>query len=223
MYEDELKKEIAGIKAEMRKLKDDMERPGKDLTPEPDQLSIERLDVLRRLLADRKASLAESPVPYEPDEAEIRAAALLDNLPYLRKLSFSLGGFFGLPKQFTVEENGDRLKVTDALDFTFPFLPVLRLGFTPAKLPPLLTNMDALRAYLRELHVEEWMREYTPDRFGHMVLDGTQWELRLEFSNGAPDWEAWGSNSYPYNFEDFQALFGMSFYDDGKSDPFDLL
>lgn len=34
------------------------------------------------------------------------------------------------------------------------------------------------------LHIGEWRRRYSTDRFGYMVLDGTQWELKFEYSNG---------------------------------------
>ncbi len=75
-------------------------------------------------------------------------------------------------------------------------------------------STEKLIERLKELHVEAWMPEYWPDRFGVVVCDGTQWCLKIEFSNGHPAWESCGSNSYPYNFDDFQRLFGFSFMDE---------
>lgn len=45
------------------------------------------------------------------------------------------------------------------------------------------------------------------ERYGIMVLDGTQWELCLSFNDGQPDVKFHGSNAYPYNFVKLQELF----------------
>ena len=37
---------------------------------------------------------------------------------------------------------------------------------------------------LRELHIGEWRSNYDPRRFGYEVLNGTQWELEIFFSEG---------------------------------------
>lgn len=55
----------------------------------------------------------------------------------------------------------------------------------------------------------EWMRSYSMKRFGYMVLDGTQWEVEIEYDNGHRNVRFDGDNSYPYNFNDLQALFGI--------------
>jgi len=64
-------------------------------------------------------------------------------------------------------------------------------------------------AALKELHIGEWRRCYTTKRFGYMVLDGTQWELEFEYTNGHKPVRFDGDNSYPYNFDKFQRLFGI--------------
>ena len=35
--------------------------------------------------------------------------------------------------------------------------------------------------YLSDIHLEEWRKEYSPERYGMYILDGTQWKLTLEF------------------------------------------
>lgn len=42
-----------------------------------------------------------------------------------------------------------------------------------------------------------------------MVLDGTQWELEFEYSNGHKSVRSDGDNSYPYNFDKLQMLIGI--------------
>ena len=50
---------------------------------------------------------------------------------------------------------------------------------------------------LRELHLNEWRKEYN----NPCVLDGTQWELDIRFSCGRRALKFYGSNAYPYNFD----------------------
>ncbi|HEM3619706.1 TPA: hypothetical protein U1D09_002225 [Streptococcus suis] len=62
---------------------------------------------------------------------------------------------------------------------------------------------------LKDLHIGEWGRRYSTKRFGYMVLDGTQWELEFEYNNDHKLVRFDGDNSYPYNFDKFQMLFGI--------------
>lgn len=62
---------------------------------------------------------------------------------------------------------------------------------------------------LRELHIGEWRSNYDPRRFGYEVLNGTQWELEIFFSDGHKPMKICGSNSYPYNFNKFLELLGI--------------
>ena len=55
----------------------------------------------------------------------------------------------------------------------------------------------------------EWRKYYSPERFGYVVLDGTQWELTIEYSNGRKSFTSGGCNSYPYNFQKLTELFGI--------------
>lgn len=50
---------------------------------------------------------------------------------------------------------------------------------------------------------------YDPRRFGYEVLNGTQWELEIFFSDGHKPMKICGSNSYPYNFNKFLELLGI--------------
>ncbi|MBQ2891839.1 MAG: hypothetical protein IJE45_02990 [Bacilli bacterium] len=59
------------------------------------------------------------------------------------------------------------------------------------------------------MHIGEWKNYYDPSRFGVHILDGTQWSVKFEFSNGAKTVEKSGSNDYPYNFEKLLEIFGI--------------
>ena len=62
---------------------------------------------------------------------------------------------------------------------------------------------------LRLLHIGEWRHTYSLARFGETVLDGTQWELEIHYSDGSKSFKCYGSNSYPYNFIEFCELLNL--------------
>ena len=62
---------------------------------------------------------------------------------------------------------------------------------------------------LSRLHIGEWRSSYNPERFGYVVLDGTQWELEIHYNNGSKPFKSHGSNSFPYNFNEFRELLGI--------------
>ena len=65
---------------------------------------------------------------------------------------------------------------------------------------------------LDDLHLGEWNKKYD----NPYVLDGTQWELTLEFSNGRRKVCFYGSNKYPWCFDKLTEFFGC--YDDGDKE-----
>lgn len=60
---------------------------------------------------------------------------------------------------------------------------------------------DTFLAAFADLHIGEWRRRYTTQRFGYTVCDGTQWELEFEYNNGHKPVRFDGDNAYPYNFK----------------------
>ena len=214
-----INKDIARIKREIRFQKNYMEKPGRDLVPNPKPEYLARLVQGRERLAIAKEALKKAGGEYKPDAEDIRAEELLDNLPFMKKLSFEFGGYFGGYRTYTVEAidsslPGGMFKYCIDDEKVGKKLPDPSLIQNPTKTPLVIKNLEDLADYLKEIHLEEWMPEYWPDRFGVAVCDGTQWHLKIKFSNGQPLWESFGSNSYPYNFDDFQKLFGLSFDDE---------
>ena len=124
------------------------------------------------------------------------------SIPYINKIEFSIGGFFGgyETKSYTIDEDKVRVDVEHSL-----ILKPSNLGDTE------LEEID--REYFlecfRDLHIGEWRKNYTPRRFGFEVLDGTQWHLYVYFSNGHKPLKIEGSNDYPYNFDKLTELFNI--------------
>lgn len=121
----------------------------------------------------------------------------------ISKVSFTIGGFFGGYRQYIVELT-DELKA-----YTKLWGDEEALTLWDDKNENAFTNATFIAA-LKELHIGEWRRQYSTERFGFVILDGTQWELEFEYYNGHKPVRSEGDNSYPYNFKQFQMLFGIN-------------
>lgn len=71
---------------------------------------------------------------------------------------------------------------------------------------------------LSELHIGECLRNYSIERWGFLFLDGTQWFLKMEFSNGHKPVRIDGNNDYLYNFNQLLSLLGIEDVQQDDSD-----
>ena len=191
---EEIKTEIRRLKRSITKLKDEIENPAS----EPDMVCPSRETVIywsREYLEMAKKALADAGGEYRETNEEERARAFLEQLPQLGRLELEIGGFFGGWEKYVIEVDGDVLKrdtimVLSDLD------------------DPEVETREALLEYLRDMHLEEWRKDYSPERYGIDILDGTQWSLKLEFDDGKTR-EYAGDNVYPWNFGVLCRLFGF--------------
>lgn len=193
---------IRGLKNEIGHLKNTMEHPDYDEQPIMHPSESTRLWCTRLYLERAKEALIAAGGTYIPSQAEQKAADFEENIPAISKLVFSIGGFFGGYETitYTLDEKQLHLDVEHSLilkptNFCIePDYPCSKEDF-----------LDGLR----ELHIGEWRSKYDLRRFGCMVLDGTQWELEIYFSNDHKPVKIYGDNAYPYNFDRFQELLGI--------------
>lgn len=193
---------IRGLKNEIGHLKNTMEHPDYGEQPIMHPSESTRLWCTRLYLERAKEALIAAGGTYIPSQAEQKAADFEENIPAISKLVFSIGGFFGgyETRTYTLDEKQLHLDVEHSLilkptNFCIePDYPCSKEDF-----------LDGLR----ELHIGEWRSKYDLRRFGCMVLDGTQWELEIYFSNDHKPVKIYGDNAYPYNFDRFQELLGI--------------
>lgn len=193
---------IRGLKKEIGHLKNIMEGPEysiKEIMHPSEEI---RLHWTREYLERARQAYAEAGGTYILSKSEQKAADFDANIEAIFKITFSIGGFFGGYRSYVVELT-DELKVYTKLwedeepislwddDNEEPFTKE--------------TFMEALKG----LYIGEWRRRYSTERFGYTVCDGTQWELEIEYNNGHRPVRFNGDNSYPYNFDKFQMLFGI--------------
>ena len=203
--------DIRGLKQEIGRLKNIIEGPDDGLKTIMHPSESTQIYWTRKYLELAKQAYAEAGGSYSLSKSEEKATDFDINIDAISKITFSIGGYFGGYRSYIVELS-ERLKAYTKL--------------WEDKEPLSLWDDDSEEAFtkgtfiaaLKELHIGEWRRRYTTERFGYMVLDGTQWELEFEYSNGHKPVRFDGDNSYPYNFDKFQMLFGI---DDAGEDSED--
>ena len=201
---DQIMTAIRGLKKEIGHLKNKIEHP--DYAPTMCPTESTRLWCSRLYLDRAKQALVEVGGTYTPSQAELKAAAFTENIPFISKVIFSIGGYFGgyETRTFTLKDEQLHMWVEHSLILTPSNVEVE---------PDYSISKDDFLDELRELHIGEWRKNYSPRRFGYVVMDGTQWDLEIQFSNGRKPLKIYGDNAYPYNFDKFRELMGMDPYD----------
>lgn len=198
---------IRGLKKEMGRLKNTMEHPDYNtkvaMCPNEDT----QLWCTRLYLERAKEALTAAGGKYTPSQSDLKADAFDASISAISKLTLSIGGFFGGHEIRTVTVADGAVKLLKGHRFYPDEMIEVPQDIWPLETEDFLTGV-------RELHIGEWRRRYDLRRFGYIVLDGTQWELTIEFSDGQKKVTINGDNAYPYNFHKLRELLGMLPYDE---------
>lgn len=200
---DELMTAIRGLKQKMGHLKNTMENPeyGRIPSDKPGEDVI--LWCTRLYLKKAREALLEAGGTYTPSQSEMRAEDFDNNIPFIQRVTFSIGDFFCDRMTYIVTMTDKHLYLDAKSLIPSEISP-------PEALPDYPCTKEEFLDGLSELHLGEWRNHYNPERFGYAVLDGTQWKLVIEFSNGHKSFKVHGSNAFPYNFGEFLDLLGIS-------------
>ena len=193
--EKQLLSAIRGLKNEIGHLKNVMEHPdyGKQVVMHPSEDV--RISCTREYLARAIQALEEIGGTYQPSKAELKAKKFQDNLEYLSKITFEIGGFFDGITKYVIEFQDNKAEfIASKFDYILEEKPM---------------DKEEVIWLLSRLYIGEWKKYYDPKRFGYCVMDGTQWNVSFEYSNGYKTIEFAGSNDYPYNFSEFIDIFGL--------------
>lgn len=193
---------IRGLKQEIGHLKNIMESPDYGIEPSIHPSDDARIYWTREYLERAKLTYAEAGGTYVLSKSEKKAADFDVNMDAICKITFSIGGYFGGYRSYVVELSDDIKAYTKLWEDEEPLL------LLDDDNKETLTK-DTFVAALLNLYIGEWRRRYSTKRFSYEVCDGTQWELAIEYNNGHKPVRYDGDNSYPYNFDKFQILFGI--------------
>ena len=196
---------IRSLKRRISKLKNTIEHPDYKVTMYPTEET--QLLCSRDYLEVAKEALVKAGGTYTPTEAEKKDIAFNANIPYISKIEFEIGDYFGSFNTYTYKLNEDKA----TLYMYHSMIP------RPSNLdecePPFIDKEDLFEG-LRDLHIGEWHKYYDPNRFGYMVCDGTQWHLYIYYSNGIKPVKIEGSNAYPYNFNKLMEVLEIESWED---------
>ena len=129
--------------------------------------------------------------------SDIRMCPMKLNPKYISsvsKITFSIGGFFDGFETRTVLLDGESPRMIVTHSFCLD---------EKEREVSLSMGKEAFLNCVRELHIEGWKSKYiAPD-----ILDGTQWDLEIYFSDGHRSVKIAGNNAYPDNFAELEKLF----------------
>ena len=199
---------IRGLKQEIGLLKKTMESPdyGQEAIVHPSEDT--RIHWTREYLKRAKLAYNQAGGKYTLSKAEEKTADFDSNMDSICKIIFSIGGFFGGYRSYVVELSDEVKAYTKLWEDEEP------LSLLDTDNDETFTKATFI-ASIAALHIGEWRRRYSTQRFGYTVCDGTQWELEFEYNNGHKPVRFDGDNSYPYNFDRLKMLFGI---DDTEED-----
>ena len=192
---------IRGLKQEIGRLKNIVEHPNYELRSmvihptEKVQISMNR-----EYLERAKQALVETVGSYKPSAAEQKSLDFDNSIPYINKIEFSIGGFFGGYETKTYTIDIDKVRV----DVEHSLIPEPS-NIGDAKIEE-IDKQEFLEAF-KDLRIGEWRKKYDTYRFNIAVMDGTQWHLEIYFSNAHRPVKIHGDNAYPYNFDRLLELF----------------
>jgi hypothetical protein len=193
---EEILKAIRSLKREITRLKNIAEHP--DYVCELHPSESVRISCSQDYLERAKLALKESGVGYQPTKSELKAIEFDANIPNISKIIFSIGGFLRGEELVEVTITDDTAELKYGRSY---------ISTTPDDFDKIETiDKASFLEEFKRLHIGEWSKNYNTKRFGYTVLDGTQWELEIHYSNDKKIVKIYGYNAYPYKFDRLKDL-----------------
>ena len=193
--------EIRSLKREITHLKSVVEHPDYQPSIHPDEST--RIWCDRLYLERAKQALTELGEEYIPTKAEQKAILFDESIPEIRSMTLEIGGFLQGHVIYTLSVCEGNV-VQSVEDYAFSSFEETADGSN------LEYTTEEFFEAVRDLHLGEWRKTFTTERFGIVVLDGTQWSMKIDYGGKLKPIVFEGDNAFPYNFEQVKALFGVS-------------
>ncbi len=191
----EILREIRSLKREINRLKRVLQDPDqsfeKMILPDP----MTMISCNRDYLEYARRAYEEAGGKYEPTREELRDQEFNASLQYMKRFIFIYGGFAGIHKKVYTISGDEVLCETESMIKTLS-------ADHPEEEP--LDREEFLRE-IAKLHLGEWKKNYIDDT----ILDGVQWSIEIQYEDGRKPVHFYGSNDFPYNFDELLRLLNM--------------
>ena len=189
---EELLKLINEIKAKLTQLRNVMEHPNYKCTKCPSELTMYKCERdFLNMAINRYFALGGE---YKYDDKELSDIEFNDKLEEIVKISLRNGLWYEYKPNVIIEVTAEKIicKALAGIDYVEKAVEYEKENFLYE---------------LGNLHIGAWNEEYSTERFGLYCLDGTAWELQIEYKDGNKK-IYFGQNAYPYNFNELLNLMG---------------
>ena len=206
---EEIQRKIRSLRREITTLKRKMEKP--DYIPKHCPGDDVRISCDRQYLARALKVLADMGEECPLTATEKRDAAFNASLDAIHRVELVICKHRFEPQAYSVRMN-------DPVEYSREghscFSPEEEEAFAEFDHTP---REDFLE-YLADIHLGEWRKHYSPERYGYAVMDGVSWNINIFYKDGRKPFRCGGDNAYPYNFDRFCELMGVDLTPDDEED-----
>lgn len=196
---EEIRRKIRSLRREISTLKRTMENP--DYSPTSCPGEDVRISCDRLYLERAKKALADMGVEYIPTASEKKDALFNDSLENAEEVKLEITDYLSGGHVYVVRMDDPVCCSHEVYGLCSPEVE------PPADYDPV--TKEEFIEYLSDIHLGEWRKHYTLDRFGVIMMDGTYWKLTITYKDGRKPFRCSGDNAYPYNFDKFCDLMGV--------------
>lgn len=183
---------IQETKNRLTELRDIMEHPDYKCTKCPSELTMYKCERdFLNMAINRYFALGGE---YKYDDKELSDIEFNDKLEEIVKISLRNGCWYEYNPNVIIEFSGEKIicKNFAGIDYVEKVVEY---------------DKESFLYELGNLHIGEWDEEYSTEHFNLHCLDGTAWELQIEYKDGTKR-VYFGNNAYPYNFNELLNLLG---------------
>lgn len=205
---EQIQRKIRSLRREISALKRTMENP--DYAPTRCPSEDVRIFCDRLYLERAKKALADMGEECTPNAIEKRDATFNSSLDAIHQVELVICKHLHSTHVYVV-------RMEDPVAYSHEDRSYIRPEEEEALDEFDLTPREDFIEYLADIHMGEWRKHYSPERYGYAVMDGVSWSLNIFYKDGRKPFHCEGDNAYPYNFDKFCELMGVNLTPDEEA------
>lgn len=210
--EKELKIYSIELRLEMNRLKYEIEWHNGGNFRNPERSKLTKINKYRLYLRDTYKVIEKTGGIIKPPKVDIMASEFQQNIPYIKKINYSIGGYFGGFDIYEVTFENEEVQVKkenpdEILLHVYDYSIIEDYENNKSE----KMGKNEFLKTIKRLRMGEWRSSYLSEDYGNMIIDGASWGVEVHYSNEKNNFESYGGNAYPYNFYEFNRLIEKAF------------